>query len=137
MNSSHDDELIFLKIFYLLFHINQLKFLYYYFHFSTAWIPNSKPVIFCPHNVLTKHFCLSLKSLGKASQFCFYRFDLMTYLVTWVMHINFLEFSNFNLSCQLLLSLWLFREIWIHVLSKLLIEISTSQVTMDQFMQAS
>lgn len=98
----------FFKICYLLFHTNQLKFLYYYFHFSIAWIPNSKPVIFCPHNVLTKHFCVSLKSLGKASQLCFYRFDLMTYLVTWVMHINFLEFSNFNLSCQLLLSLSLF-----------------------------
>lgn len=98
----------FLLIFYVLFHINQLKVLYASFHFSTVWIPYSNPVIFCPHNVLTKPFCLSLKPLGKASQLFFYRFDLMTYLVAWVTHINFLEFSNFNLSCQLLLSLWLF-----------------------------
>lgn len=61
----------------------------------------------------------------------------MTYLVTWVTHINFLESSNFNLSCRLYCHFSCSAEIWIHVPSKLLIEISTSQVTMDQFMQAS
>lgn len=55
-------------IFYLLFNIIQLKLLYYYFHFNTAWIPSSSPVLFCPHNALTKRVCLSLKSSGKPSQ---------------------------------------------------------------------
>lgn len=94
-----------------------------------CWLVSTYPMC-------SRHFLPSPKPLKYASQLSFYGCDLMTYPVVEVRHINFLEFSNFNLRCQLFLSFLLYCENLISCLFRLLIEISTIQVTTDQFTQA-